>query len=417
MVAAQEAGMFYKEFWAKPDPAINNSDGRFLRVNDPGISLHQEYGKRPEARVNGLMLLDVPEDLFQIERAALYLELWGGHPGTADKRFTLNGHTTYPLPPDSVAVGHCNYTYPLVPLKVGDLVTGANAFQFSCDRGKTFWGHFIIDNACVRAYLKKTHPALQGTGLGSFTAGVTLGKGRTVADDCEVALVYPAAMESSIASLSYYARYAGFDDNGNLEENDWHGHTLKEAPQYHAGTVTQAPFKITWDTRMIPSQDKPMALKAVVQLKDGIWYETPALDSLWFPKKRPRVELVRCDSLPKHFWSRANQEKKSSFTLPADFAKRAERTRLIVRIWDGGEGKVAEPFTINGHAYPITSKKAVHDVVFTDRDIPVKDLQPGKNEIRLLSDTEHHGIEMLWPGPCLIVRYTRLNRDDKHGGY
>ncbi len=29
------------------------------------------------------------------------------------------------------------------------------------------------------------------------------------------------------------------------------------------------------------------------------------------------------------------------------------------------------------------------------------------NQISLLSDTEHHGIEILLPGPCLMLRYRK----------
>jgi len=39
------------------------------------------------------------------------------------------------------------------------------------------------------------------------------------------------------------------------------------------------------------------------------------------------------------------------------------------------------------------------------RAVPVeaKILRKGRNEIRLVSDTKHHGIEVLLPGPALIV--------------
>jgi len=35
----------------------------------------------------------------------------------------------------------------------------------------------------------------------------------------------------------------------------------------------------------------------------------------------------------------------------------------------------------------------------------MKQLKPGKNEMTLLCDTEHHGVEILLPGPVIIVRY------------
>ena len=82
-----------------------------------------------------------------------------------------------------------------------------------------------------------------------------------------------------------------------------------------------------------------------------------------------------------------------------------ESARLMIRIWDGGEGTFTEHFKINGHPYSITSGRANHDLVFTNVEVDVKHLKPGANTLTLLSDTEHHGIEVLLPGPCLLLRY------------
>jgi hypothetical protein len=59
----------------------------------------------------------------------------------------------------------------------------------------------------------------------------------------------------------------------------------------------------------------------------------------------------------------------------------------------------------NGHPYLITSGRASHDLVFTNVEVNVKHLESGANTLALLSDTEHHGIEVLLPGPCLLLRY------------
>jgi len=76
----------------------------------------------------------------------------------------------------------------------------------------------------------------------------------------------------------------------------------------------------------------------------------------------------------------------------------------MIKIWDGGEGDVNEPFKINGHPCSITSGKAIHDVVFTVAEVNQNHLRGGKNEISLLSGTDHHGIEVLLPGPVLLTR-------------
>jgi hypothetical protein len=114
--------------------------------------------------------------------------------------------------------------------------------------------------------------------------------------------------------------------------------------------------------------------------------------------------MYKRSSMPTPFWSRDSKEKKAAIKLPKDISS-LKRAQLMIKIWDGGEGKVKEPFKINGHPYSITSRRAVHDVVFTIDEVDPEHLKPGENQITLLSDTEHHGIEVLLPGPVLIVCY------------
>jgi hypothetical protein len=398
------AGQFYREYWAEWDETITNCRGR-LRVNDTELSLHKTFGKRSEAKANGLMLVSIDEDLFNIKTAQLYLEMWGGHPGTSGKRFLPNGKQFYNVPEAGAAAGHCTYSYPVIPVKVNHLVTGTNAFQFACDRGTSFWGHFIIDNATVRCFLKSDHPNLIQAGLKEFSANVKLSNLCNVLQDItEISISYPAEFERSIVSADYFGRYLGFDDDGDGLENDWHGFTQKKQYQNHIGSASKPPFAVKWNTSMLPSQPAPMAICAVVHLTGAYHYVTDTLDDLTFPPDRNRIEMYQCSSMPTPFWSRDSKENKAVIELPKDISS-IQHAQLTIKIWDGGEGKVKEPFKINGHPYPITSRRAVHDVVFTIADVKTKHLKPGKNQITLLSDTEHHGIEVLLPGPVLIVRY------------
>lgn len=401
MVNADE---FYREYWAEWDENITNCRGR-LRVNDTQLSLHKTFGKRSEAKANGLMLVSINEDLFNLQAAQLYLEIWGGHPGTSTKRFLPNGKQFYNVPEVGTAAGHCTYSYPVIPVKVNHLVTGTNAFQFACDRGTSFWGHFIIDNAAVRCFLKPDHPDLVRNGLKEFSANVKLSNPGKVLDDItEISISYPKKHEQSIVSVDYFGRYLGFDDDGDGHDNDWHGFTQKKQCKNNIGSASKPPLAVQWDTSMLPSQPGPMAICVVVKLKGGFNYVTEVLDDLTFPTDREHVVMYKCSSMPTPFWSRDSKENKAIIELPKDISS-IQRGQLMIKIWDGGEGKVKEPFKINGHPYSITSGKAIHDVVFTIAEVYPKHLKPGKNQITLLSDTEHHGIEVLLPGPVLIARY------------
>lgn len=397
------APAFFRDHWVERTPDASNIGGR-LRVNDRDASVHKWWGKRSEGLSNGLMLADFPEDLFELSGAELYLELWGGHPGTLSKRFTVNGYGNYALPEVGTADKHCTYSYPTVPIEVRDLVAGTNAIQFTCERGTTFWGHYIIDNACLRAYLKPSHPDLDSDGLGAFEAIVMVDNADAIADSQRVAIEYPAAFEQRIARVEYYACYRGFDDRGSGGGRGWHGFTYKREPMNHVGTAVEPPFFVTWDTRLIPTQDTAVALVAVVRLRSGISYRTTVLGGLHFASSRPPVRLHYCDTIQPHFWSRDKHAKKATITLSADELAGAAEIVLVTKVWDGGAGTVEEPFTINGHAYDIISGTAIHDVVFTRTKVDPTHLVAGENILRLYSDTEHHGVEMLLPGPGLIIR-------------
>jgi len=88
-----------------------------------------------------------------------------------------------------------------------------------------------------------------------------------------------------------------------------------------------------------------------------------------------------------------------------------ERAELHVVVWDGGPGTVEEYFTLNGHALAVAGEVA-HDVLYRVLPLEPSILRRGPNRIELLSNTDHHGIEMRLPGPALVVR----SHPRDHGG-
>lgn len=132
------------------NPFFNN---RQLRVNAPEASTHETFSQRSEPRSSGLARILIEQDLRRIRRADLYCEIWGGHPGTANQRVTINGRSRHQCPDVGTASHHCVHQYPSFNLRPIDLVNGHNSLQFACDQGSTFWGHYIVDNACLKVGL------------------------------------------------------------------------------------------------------------------------------------------------------------------------------------------------------------------------------------------------------------------------
>jgi hypothetical protein len=398
------ASGFFRLYWA----ADSHGEGRYaklrLRVNDPDMSVHEEHWTRWETHANGQANLWVREDIPCLTSAGLYMELWGGHPGLGRKRFSFNGRRWNEIPDTGTEANQCAYIYPTVPFRAADLVDGVNSLQFTADRGTTFWGHYIVDNAAVRTGLADGHEDVGKLKLGSRRPRVVLeGSTAALGDSVRLRLEADAGLRQAIETVDYYAFYDGYDDNGSGSGRSWHGYTLNRIPRGHVGTSQQWPFVVAWDTRMIPTQDAPMEIKAMVRFLNGICYETEVLGGCAFPEDRPETRLCGCASMPHPFWTRAGQPQEASIEVPLD-PRRIEKALLLARIWDGGEGNVADAFTLNGTAYGITSRFAVHDLVFSRQEVDAGRLRMGANAVRVLSDTEHHGIEVVLPGPALIVR-------------
>jgi len=401
--AAEEfEGRFLRLYWYEREFPYNPHFERRLRVNAPETSLHPEFGRRVEARENGLMIIRAEEDLSLLKGAELYLELWGGHPGTTNKRVTVNGRSQYTLPEVGTAEKNCTYTYPVIPLGLTDLVNGYNAFQFACEKGTTFWGHFLIDNACLRLVLADEHPDLKNAELNGFTATI---KTRMIDDRelMELNLACPADKLAKISAVMYEGYYEGYDENGNTETLDWHGFTKNRMPVGILGTSKAAPFSFAWDMSMVPNQAN-MSVRAVLhfQGQSNLVYATAAARNLRAPRRSAKVALYSSKDLPKPFWSRANQKKTCTINLDLE-PEKIERAELHIVTWTGGAGNVKSYFTLNGVPFPVAEGNR-HEVQYSRLNVNSKILKQGTNIVELLSDTQQHGIEIFLPGPALIVR-------------
>jgi hypothetical protein len=400
------AGRFLRLHWFEHGKETGNPSSlhnKRFRVNAPEAVTHPTFAARDEPRGSGMLQILAEEDLRLLAGAELYCELWGGHPGTANRRVTVNGRSTHPIPAPG-GDKQCTHLYPVIPLKVTDLVNGYNALQFACDQGTTFWGHFIVDQACLRAELKPDHPDLKKARLDEFRATVRAAPAM-VADVIDLALNVSTEWLPAIARVDFQSYYRGYAENGSDQAAGWHGFTTKRQPVGWAASADKAPFKASWDLAMVPPQED-MAIRAVVYFKEhpDLAYVTPTARGL---KTSPMadVRIVLSHDMPQPFWSRAAKKKACTIELDSDPAT-VERAQLCVLIWDGGIGKVKEYFTLNGQPLPV-ARAGKHDVIYSRLDLDPKILRRGANRIELLSDTEHHGVEVLMPGPALIIRIKR----------
>jgi hypothetical protein len=409
---------FFHRTWFQMGGEFSNpkTNNRF-RVNDAYAATHPNFHHRLEPKENGMMLIPMNHSVPTIEAARLVLELWGGHPHTSNRRFTVNGRTTYPI--DVPVDDQCTQVYRSIPLKITDLVRGPNAIQFAVDGDQTFWGHFIVEEAAIETLLPESNEVVQDWNAVSPTNPVVL------VNDSQpelflLSLDMSQQASKMIARVHYYAKYEGFDENGDGNTNDWHGMTKRKEPLGHLGTSDEAPYSVQWDTSMVVAQ-QGVQVRAVIELvnsetlvsneqrlkaENNRYWKAESTYLQTEPTKEfsivhpPEVEVVRIPS-EKHsvpFWSRANQRRKCEFTVPKKGAK-LERAQLSIVVWDGGAGEVKEYFKFNGHPLSIAAD-AQHDVLYSQVPMDPSWISAESNRIDLHSDTEHHG-------PSLILRYRK----------
>lgn len=399
------AGNFYRTYWF--EQGIEHGNPTFnerFRVNAPEAGLHHLYAYRSETRGNGMMQILIEEDLRTIEGAVLYLEIWGGHSGTANKRVTVNGRTTYYLPEDGTGEGYMAHQYPVIELKTSDLVNGYNVFQFACDQGNTFWGHFIVENAQLRIKIPNDDDHIVRLQAQNFNATVSV---VPVPDNesISLSLAVPEEYMEQIASVDFIGFYEGYDENGNRKSLDWHGFTKHRKPVAHLGSATTYPFSLDWDVHMLPAQ-KGVKVKALIRFKgnDQIQYITDVSADLEVgQREHTHVRIYESKDIPKPFWSRAGNLRQATILLDTE-PSLIEEAYLHIVTWDGGAGTIKGYFKLNGVPFPVADKGR-HDVIYSVLPVEPSLLRKGENKMELLSDTEHHGIEVLLPGPALVIRY------------
>jgi hypothetical protein len=338
-------------------------------------------------------------------RAEVQIDRWGGHLGTTEKKIRFNGNPWIEFPdittvPEGEARCYYYQDNPILPLPLSHLKEGKNSFEGTAGRQTCFnfgWGQWGLHGLFVRVYYppSKPHP------VGRIVAprpGEILGENPQI--------VIEAQSVVGIDRVDVLAYYDGFDENGDGIFEDWHYRYDYTDLVDHVGTATKPPFVINWDTRMVPDQrDGAVKVLARIRDKNGVWFVTEPVEKLGLRRSGGVVRLFKppLEEIPQKFNVRLGERKSVSIRVSPEPGMRPVEAILLLRTWDGGprgEGVVRVNRWSGGE---IGGKS--HDFAFTLRPFPVKDLVLGDNVVEFYSKTVHHGPEILWPGPAILVRY------------
>jgi hypothetical protein len=206
------------------------------------------------------------------------------------------------------------------------------------------------------------------------------------------------------------AKLDAYDTDGDGIFNEWGGdyHRTSWNDQIdlnnHIGTITSAPYSMTWNTEWVPDQPNgSISLMARIQNPNGYWYCAPVVSGLTLSRTNHSVRLFKpkSGSVSQNFWVRNGQTKSSKVNI--NTLSQAKEARAYIRTWNGNENGESFYTRVNGYTVPKYGRDHFYSLDMLN--IPIGSLRTGDNTITFHSETVHHGIEIMWPGPAIIVKY------------
>ncbi|RME67060.1 MAG: hypothetical protein D6781_13965 [Verrucomicrobia bacterium] len=405
--ARPEDAFLWPEAGAVFTENIRLMTGDDWRVTDPGAARFY-----PEAVRNFLPnpRLDLPTDFAggRPTAAALIIDYWSGHPGTVDKRVRLNDGPWLPLE-DGLAGIAAEESHkavaqhnPVLPWPIDRLNDGTNTIEGSCGPNGFNWGQWGWNAVLLRVFLDPETTPPHPARLNVPDSDGQLPEQPVLAIDAP-------ETAPAITEVRFYARCAEAPDwDGDGRFGGWQGFFHAGAWEAHIGTITRPPWRQRWDTTWLPDQP-PGGIALVAHVRDarGVWTVTPVVDGLSLLRDGRSVTMHRPHRVMPFFWVRDGRVKSAVIPVPLDTELRSVRAaRLHIRGWNLRNNEQAfTPMRIN--TGPWLSCVTGRDHGFSQHLFAIDPalLQAGDNLVSFTSSTRHHGAEILWPGPTLLLEH------------
>ena len=398
---------------------IMTDDDHNWRVTDPNVDLTRwpylaPYLPNPQLHIS-------IDDLTDAVRAEAIYTIWGGHVGTGGKKVKFNGNNWIDIPPLSTAngipSGHSGNQYmsqiiAVLDVPLGDLHTGDNYFEGTNtgqEQDPDGQGHHGWYGVIIRIYYdpaKKSHPT------GSITSpsqGGTFGENPT--------FTVSGSGGGGVNRADILAYYDGYDTDGDGVFQEYHSDYHKAWGDQmeihdHVGTATGgSPYNVNWTTTWLPDQ-APGTMKLIAHIRDnnGIWYVTPEVTNLTFQRNSGSVRFYKPQNVPEWYWVKDGLDDKSSnFSIPGgDDLSKATDALFLIRSWNGVNGDAAQGtyYNLSVNSWNAPTFGQDHYYSFDGLSISPSELHTGSNTVKLICNSNVHGVEIMWPGPAMLVRFS-----------
>jgi hypothetical protein len=407
-LASPQPGDIFKEFTRVISTANCNTC-----VTDPNTQLASAQANLP----NDLLNITI-SDLQGAIRAELVIDYNIGHVGTTNKRIRFNGNAWITMPElgtgNGIPAGHNGQCYsqqlnPTVQIPLSHLIQGTNLFEGTSGSQTCYnfgWGLWAWYEAMVRVYYGPSKLHATGSITGP-TSGGTIGENPTIT----------ASTSADAAQVDFLGYYNGFDADGDGLGQQYHYNYHRGKTETamlmkgHIGSDNASPFSVSWNTDLVPDQ-APGSIRLLARIKDnnGVWFVTNEVAGLSLQRSGSYVRIYRAYDMPERFWVRSGAGRttmSTHFTIPGgDNLATAISAKLVVSTMDADHVAERANYSMRVNNYILPYFGQDHWYSLDALSLPAGTLVQGTNTFTVSSTTVHHGIEILWPGPALVVRYS-----------
>lgn len=345
------------------------------------------------------------DDLKDVADAEIALNFWGGHIGTSDQTFKVNGSRKFDFPqPKTPGSPYCYFRFvlgnPPVRIPPSLLKTGKNTFTFFC--GKQIchgfnWPLYWLNSFTVRVYYNKDEE--------KFVKGkIRKRKPEDVAYNL-VGFETDVDDPTQVESVEYIGYYEDYDLDGDGKLAGWQ-YTLNNGIWSNiVGKQTMEPYSQNWNNNWVPEQSGTIKIIAKVNSKNGLSYLTPPVAFGKLKQHNSTLKIYQTEKLDENFASRVSKRKECNIKITDDLTD-AISAYLVLSSWSGeSEDGAIHMVGINGKMLAESPGK-LHDWAFLKIPVPLEYLKTGDNTFFVYSETQEHMFEINYPGPAILIRYS-----------
>jgi hypothetical protein len=345
-------------------------------------------------------------DLQKAISAEISVEYWGGHIGTSQQQFQVNGQgwQDIPQPVGTPAEPERFYRTLLgnnkVLLPLAWLRDGENTVQFGAGKQIAYsfdFGLYWIYDFTIRVNYDSNRPHPTGT-VNSVDGG------QFFEESIQLEVKNPQSPNGSIVRVDFIGEYDDFDWDGDGVWREYQYTTHHGKLRNHLGTANEAPWKIHFDASWLPNQSTPVHVRAIITDEQGISTMTQPIQLV--QKRTNRlVTMIKPSSVAERCSARAGKESPAwQIDFTGDRSK-LRSAKLLLSTWSGNVDDDSQ-HELRWNGSKLAERFGVfHNYDFDYLNIPIDSIKDGSNQVTVFSTYLGHAFEINWPGPVLILEY------------